>query len=241
MRKLPTVSEMPRATACAASVVKPRRAESDEPSASALRGQRIHAYVAARFRKWPLPAIGKTKVSHIQLGALRRYAGHGQLYCEPAFSYDGASASFIAENIGRDYQRPGTLCGSADIVVVRRDLVHVIDIKTGSLPVPSPRDNWQLATLAMMVNLALNGQNAPIKGTIATLNRDGSWDFGESHTWSQRELAAIKHRINNAHAMWAEAEQLEASGWGATPTPGQHCRWCKCVCEFAEIKQEQAA
>ena len=233
--RLPTVSEMPRATACPASVVLPRHPDDEEQSASALRGSRIHAYIAARFRRWTLPDIGKTKVHHIQLGTLRRYLGHGELRCELAMSYDGTKVEVLGENIGRDYHRPGTLCGSADIVVVRPHAL-VLDIKTGSLPVASPAENWQIATLAALFALAYKVES--VTGVIATLARDGSWTF-DAHAWSLADLAAIRRRIDAAKATWQEAHEQEESGWGATPTPGAHCRFCKCVC--SENAFERAA
>ncbi len=234
--RLPTVSEMPRATACAASVVLPRHPDDEEQSASALRGSRIHAYIAARFRRWALPDIGKTKVHHIQLGTLRRYLGKGALLCELAMSYDGRAVEFIGENAGRDYQRPGTLCGAADHVMFRGNSAMVLDVKTGSLPTPHPRENWQIATLAMMVGI---GYDVPVTGVIATLARDGSWTF-DAHTWSLAELAAIRRRIDAAKATWQEAHEQEESGWGATPTPGSHCRFCRCRCEANAFAREAA-
>lgn len=241
MRRLPTVSEMPRATACAASVALPRTPDT-ETSASALRGQRIHAWIAAKLRGWPLPDIGKTKVSHIDLDALRAYIGEGELLCEPAFSYNGTAVECLGENIGREYNRPGTLCGAADIVAAPFGgllPLRLVDIKTGSLPVPAPRENWQLATLAVMAGAAFDPGSA-VTGTIATLNRDGSWDFGEPHTWTLAELAAIRRRIDDARALWTEAHEAEESGWGATPTPGSHCRWCRCVCSANAFASEAA-
>jgi hypothetical protein len=236
---LPSVSGLQRAVACAASTALPLGPERP-PGAAAIRGTRIHAYIAAKLRGWELPDIGKTKVSHIDLDALRAYLGDGDIKCEAAFSYDGERVAYLGENIGREYGRPGTLCGSADIVVVRCHMM-VLDVKTGSLPVPPPAENWQIATLAAMAQ----GASWPaivedVTGVIATLNRDGSWSF-EAHTWNLDGLAAIRRRIDAARATWAEAHELEASGWGATPTPGAHCRWCRCACPHAETREEQAA
>ncbi len=239
MRRLPTVSEMPRATACPASVALPRHPDDGEQSAAALRGSRIHAYIAARLRKWPLPDIGKTKVSHIQLGKLRRYLGRGDVRCELAMSYDGDRVEVLGENIGRDYNRPGTLCGAADIVAINNGFIHLIDIKTGSLPVPPPQENWQLATLATLLGWAFIDSHCIVKGTVATLARDGSWSF-DSHMWTIPQIEAIRRRIDDARAQWTEAHEAEESGWGATPTPGQHCRWCKAVCPHNEQASEAA-
>lgn len=239
MRRLPTVSGMARAVACPASVAKPQQPDDEEQSASALRGSRIHAYIAAKLRGWELPEIGRTKVSHIDLDALRSFLGDGEIKCEAAFSYDGERVAYLGENIGRDYGRPGTLCGSADIIVARCHMM-VLDVKTGSLPVPHPRENWQLATLAALAR----GASWPdivedVTGVIAALSRDGSWSF-EQHTWSLSDLAAIRRRIDAARASWAEAHELEESGWGATTNPGAHCRYCKAVCGDNAFAKEAA-
>lgn len=237
MLPMPTISEMARAAACAASVVLPRYPDDGETSAAALRGQRIHGYSAARLRRWPMPELGKTKVKHIRLGQLRRYLGRGALRCELAMSYDGNRVEVLGENIGRNYNRPGTLCGAADIVVDRPHAL-VCDEKTGALPVPPPRENWQLATLAVLYWLA-HPSVLDVTGVIATLARDGSWSF-EAHTWSPKDLGAIRGRIDDQMQTWRAAYEQEQSGWGATPTPGAHCRFCKCVCSQNAFAREAA-
>jgi hypothetical protein len=218
---------MQRAAVCDASVVLPRVPDNGEQSASALRGSRIHAWIAAKLRGWPLPDIGKTKVDHIDLTQLRAYLGDGELRCEMAFAFDGERVTRLGENLGREYNAAG-ICGAADIVVVR-DHMMVVDIKTGSYPVPSPRENWQLATLASFaVDVC-----ADVTGVIALLARDGSWTF-DAHTWSRGELA--EHRRRLSHRMtsqWPAALELESSGWGATKTVNAECRFCKSVCENA--------
>jgi hypothetical protein len=79
-----------------------------------------------------------------------------------------------------------------------------------------------------------------VTGVIATLARDGSWSF-EAYTWQPADLVAIRRRIDDARAMWAEAHELEASGWGATPTPGAHCRFCRAICSSNAFASEVAA
>ncbi len=236
MIRLPTISELHRATACTASVVLDRQ-PAEETSQAALRGQRIHAWIAARLRKWPLPNIGKTQVKHIQLGKLRRYLGHGTLRCELAMAYDAGKAEIIGENVGRDYQRPSALCGSADIVVERPHAM-IVDIKTGSYPVPSPVDNWQLATLAAVYTFAR--PCVSVTGVIATLARDGSWSF-DAHKWMPHDLAAVRQRLDANRERWQTAHEQHESGWGVTASPGQHCKFCKARCEHNEKQASEAA
>ncbi len=240
MRRLPTVSEMPRATACPASVALPRHPDDGEQSAAALRGSRIHAYIAARLRKWPLPDIGKTKVSHIQLGKLRRYLGRGDVRCELAMAMDPVSGhvEVIAENVNRDYGKPSRICGAADVVMVRRDAL-VVDLKTGRRALAAPAENWQVACLAAMV-AAAHPQVESVTGALAYLETDGSWRF-ESYTWGLAQLAMVRDRIRAAFAEWEDAEAAEDSGWGATATPGAHCYYCRSVCGHAEPKKREAA
>ena len=226
MLKLPTISEMPRAAVCDASVVL-ERIPFEPPSPAALRGTRIHAWIAAQLRGWPMPDIGRTKVEHIDMVALRAYLGDGDIKCEAAFSFDGEVATFLGENIGRNYPA-GMLCGAADIMVG----LKVVDIKTGSFPVPSPVDNWQLSTLA-----ALSGCTT---GVITTLARDGSWTF-DPHTWSVADLAAIRERLRGMMSRWRDAHEMDASGWGVTRTPNRECIFCKSICEHARQRTEVAA
>lgn len=236
--RLPTISELPRATACAASVVLPRYPDDGTQSPSAIRGSRIHAYIASRLRKWKRPAIGKTLVNHIQLGKLRRYLGHGEIKCEFAMAWNGASTEILGENIGRDYARPGLLCGAADILVVRPHML-VMDIKTGSRPVALPGFNWQIATLAALAFGAYPDVD-DVTGVLATLNRDGSWSF-DPHTWSRPELAILLSRINSERDKWIEAQEQYDSGWGVEPSPGAECFFCKCVCPHNAKKEREAA
>ncbi len=242
MYKLPTISSLQRAMECPGSVVLPQLPDTEQ-SASALRGSRIHSWIQSQLLGTPTPDIGKTKVSHIDMDGLRAYLGAGDIHCEAAFSYDGERVEYLGDNIGREYNRPGTLCGAADIVVAG-DLV--IDIKTGTYPVPMAKENWQLAALAMMVgmnSLQLDGSsNTPVEcvsGLIATLARDGSWQFDE-HTWSLADLAIVRKRLDEARERWSAAADLESSGWGAPVVVGRECAFCKARCQHNPRVQREA-
>lgn len=238
MLRLPTISEVPRAVLCAASVALPRE-EEREVGAAAKRGTRIHAWTFAHLRGWPLPDVGRTKVAHIDITAMRAFLEGYDIKCELALSYDGKSVEVLGENIGREYNRPGTLCGSIDIAGIMAKHGLVIDVKTGALPVPPPVENWQVATSAGLFGLA-HPELDDVSGVIATLARDGSWSFGEAHTWSRADLTSIVRNIDEHRTRWHNAYEMNESGWGATPSPGAHCRFCKCICESNAFAKEAA-
>ncbi len=231
------MSGLQRAMSCAASTCLPEGPDKP-PGPAARRGTLIGAVVAARLTGKPDPDMGRYRLplGPATMGELVTRLGPGDISCERAFSYDGTKVEVLGDDLGRDYGRPGTICGAADIIVLRRHAL-VADIKSGDLPAPSPDANYQLGALAVFVSMAYEVET--VTGAIAKICRDGRWEWS-SCTWTLAELAAIRRRIDDARAMWTEAHELEESGWGATPTPGAHCRWCKSVCPHNE-KQEEAA
>lgn len=231
-----SVSALQRATACHASVVLPRGP--DTKSAASVRGDVIHASIAADLRGWDKPNVGRHRIKY-DLPALREYIGQGDLMCELAMAYDGESVELLGENVGRGAYPEGKLCGSADIVVLRPNAM-VLDVKTGSLPVPHPRENWQIATLAMMVSRLFAGSVQTVTGVIAKLDREGAWEFAE-HVFTLEQLQRVQDKIDAARASWSTAEALHESGWGVTPQPGPHCRFCRCECQHADARVYPAA
>lgn len=233
MLHLPTISGLQRAVACTAAVVLEQDSD-DGQSAAALRGSRIHGYVAARFRMWPLPNIGKTKVGHIQLGKLRRQLGHGELRAELAMAYDGKRVHVIGENVQRAAYLSGEVNGAADLVVLRDDAL-VCDVKTGARDVEPPQGNWQLATLALFVSMAYSVKS--VTGLIAKLGRDGKWTFAE-HRWSLDDLAVVRQRLDAKVREWRGEQSLYDAGLGEpVRSPNGGCYFCRAIgCEHARVK-----
>lgn len=225
-----SVSKLQRAMACALSVVAER--EADSKGAAAIRGDLIHACIAADLRGWQRPDVGRHRLKY-NIDALRDYLGEGVMRNETAYAYDGATVEFLGENIGRAYNRPGKLCGSADIEMLREESALVVDVKTGSLPLPLPEENWQVATLALFVSLA-HPKLATVTGALAKLDREGQWEFTQ-HTFTRDDLAVVRRKIDAARALWTQAEAAHESGWGVDPLPGPHCRFCRVKsCEYAD-------
>lgn len=238
MLRLPTVSNLQRAMACAASTCLPLAPEKP-PGAAAKRGTLIGRVIAARCLGKPDPDMGRYRLplGWATMAELAIRIGPGDISCERAFSYDGAKVEVLGDDLGREYGRPGTICGAADIIALRQHAM-VVDIKSGEIPAPEPVANYQLGALALFVSMAYEVET--VTGAIAKINRDGSWDWSQ-HTWSLADLAAIRRRIDAARATWAEAHELEQSGWGATTAPGAHCRWCRCDCADNAFTKDEAA
>jgi hypothetical protein len=199
----------------------------------------IGAVIAARVMGQPDPDMGRYRLplGWATMAELAIRIGPGDISCERAFSYDGNAVEVLGDNLGRAYGRDGTICGAADIIALRPHAL-VVDIKSGDLPAPEPSENYQLGSLAVFVSMAY--QVETVTGAIAKICRDGSWDWSE-RKWSLEDLAVIRRRIDDAKSSWHDAQEQEESGWGATPTPGAHCRFCKCICNKSAFpKQEES-
>lgn len=226
-----SVSALQRSIACPASAVLPR--EPQPPGEAAKRGTLIHAVVAAALRGWEAPDVGRYRL-RIDIAALEAYLGDGERLCELAMAYDGSAVEVLGENIGREYNRPGALCGSADIIVKRGNTAMVCDVKTGAIPSPHPRENWQIAALAAMFGMAYSHVTT-VRGVIAQLYRDGSWEFTE-HDYDRVALRMVRAKLDAARETWARFHDMHESGWGVEGVPGEHCRFCPVhpdACQYA--------
>lgn len=240
MLRLPTVSSLQRAMACTASVAL-EQLDDTPPSASAKRGSLIGAVIASELRGWPKPDVGRHRLK-IDMAALRAYLGEGEIRCEAAMSLrPTGEVEYLGENIGREYNRPGCINGAADIVVMRRNM-FVVDVKTGTFPVPDPVDNWQLGSLASMLAAFLADDIDSVTGVIAKLGRDGSWDFGKPHTWSLADLAVIREKLTRSIPRWNDAQLMSEAGFAEPEhAQGPHCFFCKARCEHNRNAVKEAA
>ena len=210
--------------------------------AAAKRGDMIHRVIAARLMGHPDPDTGRYKLplgTWTMLGLAAMIGRGGSLRAEEAYSYDGAGVEVLGHDIGRAYDRPGTLCGAADIVVVR-EAALVADVKTGRHSAPEPSGNWQLASLAVFVSLAYPAVKT-VTGAIAKLETDGEWTWMQ-HTWDKVALASIRARLDRALAALRVNAAIVESGIADAPvTPGAHCSYARCVCPHAVIPQYSRA
>ena len=240
MLRLPTVSKMQTAMACDAAVVLEHEPDGP-PSASAKRGTLLGAWAAASLRGWKMPDLGRYKIDW-NIDELRAYLGAGDILCEAAFALDGDHfAEFLGENIGRQYPQDGRICGAADILVRNGDHGLLVDIKSGTYPVPEARDNWQLGTLAVMAADAFDLET--VTGVIVRMERGGTWGFGERHTWDQAQLGIVSNRIRHRERQWRESFDLMSAGLSepiAEQNPG--CFFCRAKgCVFSRESKKEAA
>ena len=237
---LPSCSSLQRATTCTASVVLEQHEETEQ-SASAKRGQLIHAVIAAKLRGWEAPETGRYRlpVGEATMAELSAKLGDGQLLAELAMAYDGKRVRVLGENAGRSSYLKGELNGAADLVVVRDDAL-VADVKTGARDVEAPAGNWQIASLALFVSMAYSVKS--VTGMIAKLGRDGGWTFVE-HRWSLADLAVVRERLDAKVREWSEARLLHDAGFREPEqVPGVGCYFCKAHgCPHSRFSQKEAA
>lgn len=237
--RLPTVSNLQRAVACEASVALEQLPP--EPSgAAAKRGSLLGAWAAASLRGWDLPDLGRYKIDW-SIDELRTYLGAGEIRCEAAFSYDGIRVESLGENIGRAYNRPGTICGAADIIVMREHAL-VVDLKSGKRDVADAKSNWQIAALALMAREAFGFKT--VTGAVVKFGAHGEWEFRKPHTWDADELDVIRKRLDAEWRRWKEASSLADAGFDVDRVTGEHCYYCAARCESGGVyqrAQKQAA
>lgn len=186
-----------------------------------------------------MPDLGRYKINW-SIDELRAYLGEGEILCEAAFALDhDGCAEFLGENIGRAYPNDGRICGAADILV-KRPHALLVDVKSGTYPVPEAAENWQLAALALMAYDWFHFET--VTGVIVHMERGGTWRFGEPHTWDNKQLLTIHHRISHKRRKWHEAQLLHDAGFAPpTKTQGAHCFFCRARCEFGRNRESEAA
>lgn len=229
---LPTASALDRAMRCPASVVLPV-VQCEKPSAAAKRGTILHAWIEARMTGAELPDVGRHKIV-VDVDALAaKLAAYDVLRFEHAYSLDEQGRAECLGRMARDYpRRDGVLYGTADVdgENTLSGAGLVLDIKTGRNAVVAPADNAQLRFLATAAAIARPHLTA-MHGSIAYLNRDGSWRFVDCE-WPIAWLRE-QHRIELDwwRATWREAVELHAAGWPVEPSPSvEACRYCRCEC-----------
>jgi hypothetical protein len=231
---LVSASNLARAIECPASGILPKGDPIPESPAS-KRGSISHAWCASKLRGWPLPDVGKHKVSHIDVEALRTYLGDGEMRNELAMAWDPVKrdTEIIGENIGRAYPEHAGIIGTADVAMIR-PAAMVLDIKTGR-QMGSVADNWQVRALSVMLAHAYDVDS--VTGVLAYLNRDGSWTF-DPVTWGAFALAEMSDELADWAKKYRVMGELAADGWWPQANPSlETCRYCdrQCSQRYGEV------
>lgn len=139
---------------------------------------------------------------------------------------------FIEMNVNDGLQQiSDQLGGTADAVVIENNTLHIVDLKTGRVPVKA-EDNIQLLTYAVGVALKLK---APLKDITIKMH---IWQPGNINTWEVPGQMLISHQQTLAKAVTA----AQADNPSAVPSTDA-CKYCRAkpICPAMREKVQDAA
>lgn len=235
-QRMPSMSALPRAMQCGASVVGVQFL--DEAGDDAARGAAIHAYLA------DVEVVGETAAldaveeewrddcAAIPLDELRHLLP-GRAVVEPAIAYDVMSGRtrFLGSDVGRDYESEANgplgayeIAGAADRAgVADGKRLVIVEYKTGRGYVPRARDNWQLRTQA--VALAQLWRCESVDAAILYV-RPHERPYLDRVSWVRADLDGFAARLRRAVQDWIALRAWVAAGNVPTTSRGSWCRYC---------------
>lgn len=233
---LPTASSLERAMKCPASAALPQ--SSDSGSEYATRGDVIHEYIQRVNDGTPIDDALESieDEDHRSLCASIDPAllAHGMASeVSLAYDVDDGRGWEIGRNLSREYGtlNATTFVGTADILGVADDSVHVADIKTGFLPVTTAAENMQLRMLALAACNAYDKPRATV--AIVRVKQDGTvWrDRAEFDSF---EISAIQMQMISILDSVVDARFKLSIGDQLSYTEGPHCRYCNAFTSCGE-------
>lgn len=230
-------SKAPRAIQCLGSTVLPRvlDAEIGEP---AERGHAIHAFFATAAK------VGRDAALDLVPEAFREVCAAFDLARLPtvdaeryahevAMAYDPVAdvARVIGYNIDRNYGELGDfeIPGSQDVLGLTEDGegIVVVDYKSGRVPVPPPKKNWQLKIGAVAAARKFNRRYAHV--AIAH-TREGMKPWSE---WAMLDAFELDEAAEQLRDLVLRRKQLVRSflqrgyaGLGDSLVRGDECCYC---------------
>lgn len=228
-----SASQLDRIAHCAASAVLP--GAFGVSGFGAVRGTDLHAFIYA-YRKQgrdralaAAPAELRDFCAAIDVDALDQYLTPSAVG-EAAFVYNALSGKtrYLGENIDRRYGElvAGDIPFSPDFYDEQDDEVVDLDVKTGRVETPHPRDGWQYRVGAVALASRAGVSNARL--VRAVIDDEARWRFDEYDAnvldldaWAD-DLRAISGRLEAARAVVASGRMPDvypsASG----------CQYCPC-------------
>ncbi len=207
---LPTASGLDRAVACPGSVTLP---QAPSTGAAAAAGSAIHAYLADPAHDLDaVPEEHREACAAIDLAALPAGAEWAH---EVTVAWDPATGRGreVGRDLGRHYPATGEIFGTADVIGLTPDAVHVYDYKSGWGAVPAPTENWQLRFLALAAAEAYGRDTA----RVGLIHLNGDAPRYRTATFDALDLAATAAELRAALKTWVP---------GAPIVQGEHCRYC---------------
>ncbi len=219
-----TASAIERITLCAASAAFPQG--EDVSSGAASRGTKLHNLITPAIERGE--TVAECEEGEIDLQPLHEALG-APAKGEMALVYDTElrTARFVGHYIDRNYgeANPMEIGVTSDLST---DADTLVEIKTGSIPVPPPDSNPQIKTQA--VALSSFRRLTSVKASLAVLDNKLKWkpietvefdalDLG----WIADDLRALMIRVNQARDQVARGETPDTRpSWTA-------CRWCRAI------------
>lgn len=229
-----SASTLFRAFKCEASAILPRV---DFSSPYAERGRAIHAFlkrVNDVGREKALKEVGAAHRADCAALDVKSLPLDGKsVASEVSFLYDVTTDT--AREVGRDIDRaygdrkPTEIPGTADIVGVSMDAVHVSDFKSGrgyDLTAPPVGENPQLLFYALAAARAYGKSSATVE--IIRLGADGE-TFSDIAEVDAFALDFFAGKLKETWEKLAKAEQLVTLGVKPKASAGEHCRYCPSI------------
>lgn len=243
MRRI-SASKLPIVMECPGSMALPWVTEpAGEP---AERGSAIHAFLAAVGSVGREAALDQVPAEYLEACEeidLDRLPTH--LAAEVAYALDlvTGKARELGRDLGRAYPETSEteIVGTADLVGLDADCVHVYDYKTGWSEQAPAGQHWQLIGLAVMAARAIGADSARI-GVIQLRDGRSWWDVAELDAIA---LDAAFLRLQQMREKALVAETQVADGRVPDLRTGPHCRYCpaalSCPAQVGMIRAAAAA
>ena len=194
---------------------------------AAATGTRIHE-LGERLLNGEMPAdmLLKSKVDSAELAMAQQYADFVNTLCE------SPRKRLIEVNVdeGLKSLHP-SLGGTADAILVEGNMLHVIDLKTGRIPVEA-ENNKQMLTYALG---AMRQFNAPASVEV-------TMHIFQPRTGHSKWVTTGERLVAHGLALKASAE-LALSPDAPTNPGADQCRWCKAktICPSLHAESAKAA
>ena len=222
-----SASRTERFMACPGSVLLENQMPYEPAGEAAETGTRIHE-LGERLLSGEEPSklLLKDKVDATELAMAQDYADFVNTLCE------NPRKKLIEVNLddGLKSLHPA-LGGTADAILVEGNTLHVVDLKTGRIPVDA-EDNKQMLTYALG---AMRQFNAPASIEVVVHIFQPKTGHSQWKTTGER-------LISHGHELKAAAELALSIDAPTNPGPDQ-CRWCKAkaICPSLKSKAAEAA
>ena len=220
-----SASRIPRIVSCPASYKLENMMPREDTSPAAARGTYIHELAEKIMRANGISAAFYDENAE-DLDIAMDYVEYIHELSK------GAKKCLYEYNVNKGLQSINpNLGGTADAVIIKDKELHVVDLKTGRVPV-NVENNLQLMTYALGVALQLNApDDIEVHLHIWQPNNVSSWNWGD---WI--DLIAFKGQLEQA-AIDAEKEDAP------TNPSNDNCKYCKAkpICPALKAKVQDAA